>query len=162
MIQRKVCLIGSFAVGKTSLLQRFVYSRFDGRYLTTVGVKIDRKIVELPTGGVSLILWDLAGEDEFQSLQTSYLRGSAGFVVVVDSTRNETLQQARTHLEYLEDSHPNATKIVLVNKVDLESAWDLEADSLKALQRSYTLFRTSAKMGNNVDDAFNSLAQAIS
>ena len=68
MIQRKVCLVGSFAVGKTSLLQRFVYSRFSDKYLTTVGVKIDRKIVPTFEGSVSLILWDLAGEDEFQGL----------------------------------------------------------------------------------------------
>ena len=121
MLQRKVCLVGSFAVGKTSLLQRFVYSRFSEEYLTTVGVKIDRKIVPASGGSVSLILWDLAGEDEFQSLQTSYLRGASGFVVVIDSTRNETLQQSRTHLDYLDEEFPNAAKIILVNKTNLEA-----------------------------------------
>ena len=161
MIQRKVCLIGSFAVGKTSLLQRFVYARFDNKYLTTVGVKIDRKIVDLPNGSVSLILWDLAGEDEFQSLQTSYLRGATGFLVVIDSTRNETLQQARMHLEYLETSHPQAAKLVLVNKVDLADAWDLEEEVLASVQRGYTVLRTSAKTGEHVEEAFHHLASAV-
>lgn len=161
MLQRKVCLVGSFAVGKTSLLQRFVYSRYSDKYLTTVGVKIDRKIVPTSKGSVSLILWDLAGEDEFQSLQTSYLRGSAGFVIVIDSTRNETLQQARSHLEYLEDEFPAAGKIILINKTDLESSWDLENDELKSLERSYTVLRTSAKTGQSVEEAFHALAEQM-
>ena len=153
MLKRKVCLVGSFAVGKTSLLQRFVYSRFSEKYLTTVGVKIDRKIVPTSEGSVSLILWDLAGEDEFQSLQTSYLRGAAGFVVVIDSTRNETLQQARTHLEYLEEEFPKAAKVILVNKTDLENSWDLETEELKGLEKRFTVFRTSAKTGRSVEEA---------
>jgi small GTP-binding protein len=161
MLQRKVCLVGSFAVGKTSLLQRFVYSRFSDKYLTTVGVKIDRKIVPTSQGSVSLILWDLAGEDEFQSLQTSYLRGAAGFVVVIDSTRNETLQQSRAHLDYLEEEFPKAGKVILVNKTDLESSWDLEAEELGLLEKRYTVFRTSAKTGRCVEEAFHALADEM-
>mgnify|MGYP003676241088 CR=1 FL=1 len=161
MLQRKVCLIGSFAVGKTSLLQRFVYSRFSDKYLTTVGVKIDRKIVPTSRGSVSLILWDLAGEDEFQSLQTSYLRGGAGFVVVIDCTRNETLQQARTHLDYLDEEHPTAAKVVFVNKIDLESSWDLEQSDFQGLERRYSVYKTSAKTGVSVEEAFHALAEAM-
>ncbi len=161
MIQRKVCLVGSFAVGKTSLLQRFVYSRFSDKYLTTVGVKIDRKIVPTFEGSVSLILWDLAGEDEFQSLQTSYLRGAAGFVVVIDSTRNETLQQARTHLDYLDEEFPKAVKVILVNKTDLENSWDLETEELQRLEKRFTSYRTSAKTGHSVENAFHALADEM-
>ena len=161
MLQRKVCLVGSFAVGKTSLLQRFVYSRFSDKYLTTVGVKIDRKIVPTSHGSLGLILWDLAGEDEFQSLQTSYLRGAAGFVVVIDCTRNETLHQASRHLEYLAEEFPDASKVVLINKTDLENAWDLEATALESLQQRYTVLKTSAKSGQNVEEAFHELAEAM-
>ncbi len=161
MQQRKVCLIGSFAVGKTSLLQRFVFSRFADKYLTTVGVKIDRKIVPTSRGSVSLILWDLAGEDEFQSLQTAYLRGSAGFVVVIDCTRNETMQQARAHLEFLDEEFPNAAKTIFVNKVDLENAWDLEQQELSSLEKLHPVHRTSAKTGANVEEAFHDLAEAM-
>ncbi len=160
MIQRKICLIGAFAVGKTSLLQRFVHSRFSDKYQTTVGVKIDRKIVPTAEGNVSLILWDLAGEDEFQSLQTSYLRGAAGFAVVIDSTRNETLDQARTHLEFLESEHPGAAKVIFVNKVDLEQQWDLESSALHRLEKTYHVARTSAKTGADVETTFRVLAES--
>jgi small GTP-binding protein len=162
MIQRKVCLVGSFAVGITSLLQRFVYSRFSDKYLTTVDVKIDRKIVPTSKGSVSLILWDLAGEDEFQSLQTSFLRGAAGFVVVIDSTCNETLQQARSHLDYLEEEYPKTAKVIFANKADLENSWDLETDELNRLEKRFTVFRTSAKTGHLVEEAFHVLADKMS
>ncbi|MFN6951418.1 MAG: Rab family GTPase, partial [Albidovulum sp.] len=86
MIQKKICLLGAFAVGKTSLVARFVRSTFSDKYLTTVGVKIDRKDLDLPGTPVTLMLWDLAGEDEFNTVQMSYLRGSAGLLIVADGT----------------------------------------------------------------------------
>ena len=82
MIQKKVCMIGSFAVGKTSLVAQFVHSIYREQYLTTVGVKIDKKLVRVGDADVSLILWDLHGEDEFQKIRTAYLRGSSGFIFV--------------------------------------------------------------------------------
>ena len=78
MIQKKVCLIGSFATGKTSLVSRFVKSIFSEKYLTTVGVKVDKKDIDLGGQLARLILWDLHGEDELQALRTSDLRGSSG------------------------------------------------------------------------------------
>ena len=84
--QKKVCMLGAFSVGKTSLVKRFVQSIFSETYLTTVGVKIDKKNVELSDRIVTLILWDLAGEDDIASLRMSYLRGSAGYVLVADGT----------------------------------------------------------------------------
>src|SRR4051812_29872267 len=84
MIQKKVCMIGTTAVGKTSLVARFVHSIFSDKYLTTVGVKIDKKVVAPDGTEVTLIIWDLAGDDDFQRLQTSYLRGTGGYLLVAD------------------------------------------------------------------------------
>ena len=81
-VQRKICMLGGFSVGKTSLVKRYVQSIFSESYLTTVGVKIDKKTVTLVDREVHLILWDLAGEDDMSSLRMSYLRGSAGYVLV--------------------------------------------------------------------------------
>lgn len=92
--QKKVCMLGAFSVGKTSLVKRFVQSIFSETYLTTVGVKIDKKNVVLSDRIVTLILWDLAGEDDIASLRMSYLRGSAGYVLVADGTRPSTLEIA--------------------------------------------------------------------
>ena len=87
MIQKKVCMIGASGVGKTSLVAKFVHSIFSEKYLTTVGVKIDKKTVKVGDDDVMLMLWDLAGDDDFQRLQTSYLRGTSGFLLVADGTR---------------------------------------------------------------------------
>ena len=94
MIKKKICLVGAFAVGKTSLVQRYVHSIFSEKYHTTVGVKVDRKRVvvdEIPT---ELIIWDLHGEDAFQSVRMHYLRGASGCIYVADGTRAVTLDVA--------------------------------------------------------------------
>src|SRR5919201_128256 len=94
MIQKKVCLLGTSGVGKTSLIARFVHSIFSEKYLTTLGVKIDKKTVQVDGTDVTLVIWDLAGDDDFQRLQTSYLRGTSGYLLVADGTRQITLDQA--------------------------------------------------------------------
>ena len=94
MIQKKICMLGGFSVGKTSLVARFVHSIFSEKYLTTVGVKIDKKVVKVRDEDVNLMLWDIYGEDEFQKIRMSYLKGSSGYLLVVDVTRKSTLDMA--------------------------------------------------------------------
>ena len=94
MIQKKICTIGAFAVGKTSLIRRYVDSIFSEKYLTTVGVKIDKKPVNVLGQDVTLILWDIHGEDDFQEINMNYLRGSSAYILVVDGTRYSTLEKA--------------------------------------------------------------------
>src|SRR5580700_10653949 len=93
MLQKKICMLGSFSVGKTSLVRRFVESIFSDRYLTTVGVKIDKKVVQVNGQDVTVMLWDLYGEDEFQKIRMSYLRGASGYLLVADGTRLATLEK---------------------------------------------------------------------
>src|SRR5207302_7436931 len=85
-LQKKICVLGGFGVGKTSLVKRYIESIFSESYLTTVGVKIDKKTVDLTDRIVNLILWDIAGEDDLSSLRVAYLRGSAGYLLVADGT----------------------------------------------------------------------------
>src|SRR5215470_13805196 len=94
MLQKKICMLGGFSVGKTSLVRRFVHSVFSETYLTTVGVKIDKKTVSLPDRVVNLILWDLAGEDDLNSFRMTNMRGAAGYMLVADGTRRSTLDVA--------------------------------------------------------------------
>ena len=96
MLQKKVCVLGAYAVGKTSLISRFVKSVFSEKYHTTVGVKIDKKEVQLESGTIRLMLWDLAGEDDFSKVRLSFLRGSSGYLLVVDPTRPDTFQVAES------------------------------------------------------------------
>src|SRR5208337_4682712 len=96
MIQKKICMLGSFGVGKTSLVVRFVEGIFSGKYLSTVGVKIDQKAIKVGDQEVLLLLWDLAGEDSRSQLQTAYLRGAAGYFLIVDGTWTESLVTAKS------------------------------------------------------------------
>ena len=94
VLQKKICMLGGFSVGKTSLVKRYVQSIFSETYLTTVGVKIDKKTVDLSDRTVALILWDLAGEDDINSFRMTNMRGAAGYVLVADGTRPSTLDVA--------------------------------------------------------------------
>ena len=91
MIRKKVCMLGAYAVGKTSLVMRFVKNVFSERYRTTIGVRIHKKELELDGRPFGLLLWDLHGDDEFQEVRDSYLRGAAGFLLVADGTRAECI-----------------------------------------------------------------------
>jgi small GTP-binding protein len=162
MIQKKICLLGSFAVGKTSLAARFVDRPFSGRYLTTIGVRIDRKRLHLAGQDLNLLLWDMAGEDRFQRVEASYLRGSAGYLLVVDGTRRSTLDQA---LLLHERAHGLLGPIpfsLLLNKADLAQDWEISDGDLSPFEgQGCPIVRTSAKTGDNVDAALHALAQRL-
>jgi small GTP-binding protein len=162
MIQKKVCMLGAFAVGKTSLVSRFVRSLFSDKYHTTVGVKVDKKEVAVDGGPVDLLLWDLYGEDEFQKMRTSYLRGSAGYVLVVDGTRRETLDHAVVLQNRVEEAVGKIPFVVMANKADLTEKWEVDADALAELgNRGWPVFKTSAKTGAGVEEAFLDLARRM-
>ena len=153
MITKKVCMLGASAVGKTSLVRRFVDGGFSERYLTTVGVKLDKKDLTVDSQDIRIVLWDLSGEDEFAQLRTSYLRGSAGCFLVVDPTRPDTLGKANELRARAAQELGSVPLVTLFNKADLKSDWKIEADS-EALE-------TSAKTGAGVEEAFIHLARAV-
>ena len=159
MIQKKICMLGGFGVGKTSLVSRFVHSIFSDKYLTTVGVKIDKKTVDLQSGRVEMIVWDIHGEDEFQKVRMSYLRGASGYLLVVDGTRPASLDVAVALHEAAQQTLGPVPVIVAVNKADLVDAWDIDPDALRKL--NLPVVRTSAKTGAEVDATFASLARAM-
>ena len=162
MIQKKICLLGAFAVGKTSLVQQYVNSIFSDKYLTTLGVKIDKKIVKTNDTSVNLMIWDLAGEDEFMTLQMSYLRGSAGFLLVVDGTRSDTLDTALGLKEKIESEIGTLPFILLINKSDLEDEWKIDEQTISNLSvQGWSVYKTSAKSGKYVEEAFQDLAAKV-
>jgi small GTP-binding protein len=162
MIQKKVCMLGAFAVGKTSLVARFVRSLFSEKYHTTVGVKVDKKIVALGEGQVNLMLWDLYGEDDFQKLRTSYLRGSSGYVLAVDGTRRETLEKAVILQSRAREALGDAPFVLVLNKADLVDKWELEDSAIEELVgQGWSTFKTSAKTGAGVEESFLTLARRM-
>lgn len=159
MIKKKICMLGSFAVGKTSLVSRYVRSIFSEKYQTTVGVKIDKKVVRHGGEEVMLMLWDLAGEDEFCRLRESYLRGCSGYLVVVDGTRPATLDRAMIVNRKAEGVVGEIPRILVLNKHDLLQEWEMDLPRLSALSKEgWTIVKTSAKTGENVEELFTMLA----
>ncbi|MGL5880550.1 MAG: Rab family GTPase [Xenococcaceae cyanobacterium] len=162
MIQKKICMVGAFATGKTSLVSQFVKSIYSEIYHSTVGVKIDKKLVKMDGREVNIILWDIHGEDEFQKLQMSYLRGASGYLLVVDGTRRYTLDKALSLQQRVEETIGKVPFILVLNKSDLTADWEIEdsvVDSL--LQKNWTAIETSAKTATGVEEAFAKLTQQM-
>jgi small GTP-binding protein len=161
-LQKKLCMLGGFSVGKTSLVKRFVHSIFSDTYLTTVGVKIDKKTVDLKDRTVHLILWDLAGEDDLSSLRTSYVRGAAGYLLVADGTRRATLDVAMSLNRRVEAEFGPLAFALLLNKSDLQDQWAVsDADIADLRQNGWWIRSTSALTGDGVEDAFKDLAVRV-
>lgn len=162
MIQKKICMLGPFAVGKTSLVSRYVKSLFSEKYHSTVGVKVDKKLVAVGEEPVTLLLWDLYGEDEFQRIRSSYLRGSAGYVLAVDGTRRETLDKAVVLQNRAEQAVGKVPFVLVVNKADLVEKWEVDDAALAELSRQgWETFKTSAKTGAGVEEAFLALTRRM-
>ncbi|MBI1761286.1 MAG: GTP-binding protein [Acidobacteria bacterium] len=158
--KKKVCLLGAFAVGKTSLVRRYVEAIYSDKYLTTVGVEIKKRTVQVGEHEVYLVIWDLAGEDEFQKVQLSYLRGASGYLLVADGTRRTTLDTAKVLQQRVNDSVGPVPFILLVNKTDLHSEWEIDEAALAEFSAAgWHIVKTSAKSGDNVEAAFQTLAE---
>jgi len=163
MKARKICMIGDFAVGKTSLVSRFVHSSFDERYLTTLGVKIDTKQVTLPSGDdIKLVLWDIAGKSAFARVDSSYLRDASAYLLVVDGTRPATLDNAIELQAMTEKQLGTRPFGVLLNKSDLNDRWALDRERIASLESlGWTFSETSALNGAGVETAFTQLGSRL-
>ena len=163
-ITSKICVVGDFAVGKTSVIERFVSNQFSEKYLTTVGVKIDTKEISLAERGISvkLIIWDVAGAEEFGAREFAYLRGASGFIFVVDGTREQTLTSARNLREQVREQYGALPAVLLLNKCDLAGMWRIDNEKTEPLRSDFDeVYRTSAKTGDDVEVALNMLANLI-
>jgi len=162
MIQKKICMLGGSAVGKTSLVARYVSSIFSDKYLSTVGVKIDKKQVSVDGHDVTLMLWDINGQDEFQAVAPGQLRGMSGYLLVVDGTRMATLETARQLHEKATRVAGDVPFILLLNKADLAPQWEIDDVALwKLADKGWRVVRTSAKSGEGVEEAFDLVTRAM-
>jgi len=155
-------MLGAFAVGKTSLVQQYVNSIFSEKYHTTIGVKIDQKMVELLGNKVNLILWDIHGEDEFQKVKSSYLNGASGYFLVIDGTRHYTIETARKLHSLAEETIGGKPFIVMINKYDLKDEWEISPEAIAEMQSfGWHTMLTSAKDDMGVDESFLKLAKRM-
>ena len=163
MLNKKICMLGSMSVGKTSLIRSFVSSIFSDEYLSTVGVKVSKKTVTVSEREMTLMLWDLEGQDDFGDVNVSYLKGASGLLFVIDGTRGHTLTQVLdlrgAAFEVVGEETPH---LFLVNKSDLREQWQITDAILETLQeKGYEVLEVSAKTGQNVEEAFRFLADMM-
>ena len=159
-LAKKVCLIGRFAVGKTSLVNQFINKQFGEKYKTTVGVSISTKEIVIGDTEMSMVIWDIAGFEQ-DGHYTHYLRGVHGLIWVFDGTEPESFHI----LETIIDSLPEIKQIpsvCFINKNDLKEEWIVKAHNLQELKNfNYAVFQTSAKTGENVELGFTKLAELL-
>ena len=161
MIQKKICLLGASSVGKTSLVKQFVEGILSEKYLTTIGVKIDKKTITFENEQVQFMLWDMEGNDTYNVFQERYLRGAAGYIIVVDQTRTTSFHEG-LDIHTLARQVTDCPAILTINKKDLPATWNIEAEENKVYKDLFEMqFSTSAKTGENVEDMFLALAKLL-
>jgi len=159
-IKKKIILTGSFGVGKTSLFSRFIYSEFDEKYLTTIGVKFDKKTINIDDDtNLNIMLWDIAGEVAQDKVPLSYFLGTSGIIYVFDLTRPMTYNNILADIEYLKNILPEATIKIIGNKKDLVTTAHIES-VISGLPVECDM-TTSAKTGENVEQLFQSMGEAL-
>ena len=155
-------MLGAFSVGKTSLVSRFVHSLFSEKYHTTIGVKVDKKQVVVNGEDAALMIWDIYGEDDIQEVRMNYVRGAAGYLLVADGTRSDTLDVARQIRNRVVRDIGDIPFVLLINKSDLTEEWEFSDETLEALKaEGWLTVLTSAKTGEGVEKGFSLLADAI-
>jgi len=167
IVSKKICMLGDFSVGKTSLIRRFVDCEFSDQYLSTVGVKISKKVVECQSAdrqkqtNVQMLIWDLEGNTKFKAITPMHLQGASSAIVVADVNRQVTVDHIHEHVESFLSVNPKGSIVVALNKADLLDADKLvkmlDCPSVKLTQVIGT-YSTSAKTGSQVDQIFQQLA----
>ncbi len=158
-VAKKICLVGEFGVGKTSLISQYVHQTFSEKYFTTIGVKIDSKAVLVGQIYVRLVIWDLAGKSAFTHVDHAYLRGASGYMMVCDGTRKETLTSALTLQDQIKMLFGENPFVMLVNKADLMDDWEIDKQQLSQIRDP--ILNTSARTGSSVEEAFMLMANRL-
>ena len=158
----KILIIGDSAVGKTSLLLKYVDNFFPETHMATIGVEYKTKNIETSKYKVILHLWDTAGQERFKSITKSFFNNANGIVFVYDITSKESFDGVKN---WIKDAEPYGKfeSILCGNTIDLEKKREVKIDSLKeyGLKKKIDVFETSAKTGVKVNDAFEKLVDLV-
>jgi len=164
MKNKKVVLIGDEAVGKTSLIRKFILDQFNDKYIATIGAKVSKKELDIDGTGMKLLIWDVLGQQGYTATQEMSFEGAAGAILVTDLTRKATLESLTNYwIPHLQNAAGKIPFIFLANKADLEHNWQFDNEDISELARVYDspAMITSARTGQNVEEAFISLGRAM-
>jgi len=157
----KLCLLGDGAVGKTSLVRRYVYDVFDDKYLMSFGTKVSKKSMDVDGSEMDLMIWDILGQKTHESLHAAYYRGAAGALAVCDFTRPETMKNLKSWLGSFRSVVGEMPVILLGNKSDLERRFTLKELESFGDSVGCPVLETSAKTGQNVELAFSEMGKKL-
>lgn len=159
----KICLLGEFAVGKTSTVARCVRNTFSESYLTTVGVKVDSKTLMLsPDVEARLVLWDIAGSNTLDQVRSNYIIGTHGLLMVADGTRENSVATALGLREQAQRIlGREVPSVLMLNKADLIEDWVISPHRIRELEQQLPVFTTSAKTGEGVEESLSELARVL-
>lgn len=158
-ISKKIAVLGNHAVGKTSLISQFVEGKFPENYLTTIGLKVDKKTVDVGDYRVDMVIWDIAGQENLANIPHYYLNGCSGYIYIVDLTRPSTYENIKSQLILLKGITSGLETLLVGNKKDLLSDSELEAVIEDCSIKPD--FITSAKTGEQVEEMFVALAKKL-
>lgn len=161
MLQKKICVLGPTGVGKTSLIKQYVEGIFSEKYLTSIGVKIDKKIIESSYTPLQLMIWDLEGIDKYCGFNPRYLRGAAALIIVIDQSRFSSLSEAM-EIVGLCKKEVDIPMVLAVNKSDLPASINWDDGVLQMHCKNFSnVYFTSAKTGQDVEKIFSAVAQLV-
>ncbi|CAK88754.1 unnamed protein product (macronuclear) [Paramecium tetraurelia] len=157
----KIVFLGNQSVGKTSIINRFIFDNFTGNEQPTVGIDFISKTLQVDNKSVRLQLWDTAGQERFRSLIPSYIRDSQAAIICYDITNEKSFQDLQKWIEDVKDERGDEVLIyILGNKTDLESERQIQFDvaEAKAKELGASFSEVSAKSAHNVAEFFKKLS----
>ena len=158
-ISKKIALLGNHAVGKTSLISQFVDNKFPEDYLTTIGLKVDKKTIEYGEYTLDLVIWDIAGQENLANIPQYYLNGCSGFIYVIDVSNPSTYSNLGSQVKLLNGMMANTEMVIAANKKDLLSESEL-SEMMDGCEVRPDI-ATSAKFNDNVEELFQMLAKKL-
>ncbi|KYR01237.1 Rab GTPase [Tieghemostelium lacteum] len=160
----KFIMVGDSAVGKSNLLLQFIDKRFQPNSDYTIGVEFGSRSIMIDQTQIKLQIWDTAGQEKFRSITRAYYRGALCAMIVYDITRRESFENLASWLSDCRKFSSSDVVIALVgNKCDLEANRQVSIQEAQDFSKEHGLifFETSAKTGQNVDDAFEKATQQV-
>ena len=165
---KKICMLGDGAVGKTSLIRRFVFDEFKDDYIMTIGTKVTKKPLAFMADdgtdiNLNLMIHDILGHAKFEALHKSYYAGSKGALIVIDLTRKETLDRVNWWHDGFTDVAGKVPITIVGNKNDLEHEHQMTSQEVQEVAEGIgaLFYLTSAKSGENVERIFNNMGRRV-
>lgn len=168
-LTKKICLLGDPSVGKTSLIRRFVLDEFDDSYISTIGTKVTKKEMIIPVPDkemevyLTLMIWDVAGQQEYRMFHKMYLKGVEGAFSVCDLTRKDTVNAMKKYVTVVKENAGDVPIVFFFNKADLTDQMQVNINDVRKIEslKHIPCYKTSAKTGDKVADGFGQLSRMM-